>query len=168
MSDTSSVGAAADASPAQKKPRSDDDEPQQSAAVTDDANAGTIDGAEEAMASSPPSSPESLGPALLAAAQEGDEELVEKLLDQRCDACYQDPATGQSALMLAAGCGHAAVVSELLISGAPYNALDREGRCAGNYAMLAGDQRIVDALVSAGVTAELLFTRMAARKRYSG
>ena len=105
-----------------------------------------------------------IGQQLLEAARVGDTPTVEKLLGRRGDASYQDSATGQSALMLAAGNGHAEVVSELLINGAPYNAVDKEGKCAGNYALEAGHSRIVDALVDAGVTAELLFARLAARK----
>lgn len=104
------------------------------------------------------------GPALLAAAKSGDFEKVEKLLRSRCDACYQDPENGQSALMLAAEFGHAQIVSELLISGAPYNAVDKTGKCAGNYAIDHSHSRIVDALIDAGVTAELLFARIAARR----
>jgi len=105
-----------------------------------------------------------LGSQLLDAAKKGDDEEVERLLAKRCDASYQDPDTGVSALMLGAAGGFGPVVSELLINGAPYNAVDKHGKCAGNYALENGHSRIVDALVDAGVTAELLFAKMAARR----
>ena len=58
--------------------------------------------------------------------------------------------------MLAAGGGHAEIVQALLRAGAPWNALDRCDRCAGNYALDASHQSIVDALVEHAVRAELL------------
>ena len=94
--------------------------------------------------------------ALLLAATSGDLEKVEKLLDAGVPAYAQEEAEGVSALMLAAGAGHGEVVSALLIAGAPWNAIDRRGRCAGNHALDAGHQHIVDALVDAAVRAELL------------
>lgn len=71
-------------------------------------------------------------------------------------ATYQDNETGTSVLMAAAEAGASKVCSLLLEVGAPWNALDRNGRCAGEYAVDAGHQDIVDLLVTAGVTAELL------------
>ena len=41
--------------------------------------------------------------------------------------------------------------------GAPWNALDRKGRCAGEFAVDAQSQECVDLLVNAGVRAQLLF-----------
>ena len=41
-------------------------------------------------------------------------------------------------------------------TGAPWNAIDRRGQCAGNYALDAGHQRVVDLLVEHGVRSELL------------
>ena len=64
--------------------------------------------------------------------------------------------TGQSALMLAAHHGHVGLVKNLLSLGAPWNALDRQGKCAGNYAVEAGHQECIDVLVEAGVQAELI------------
>ena len=81
---------------------------------------------------------------------------VLKLLQDGVPAHAQETVNGASALMLAAGAGHGEVVEALLEAGAPWNAIDRAGRCAGNYALDAGHQIIVDALVDAGVRAELM------------
>jgi len=47
-------------------------------------------------------------------------------------------------------------VQALLSAGAPWNAIDRRGHCAGQYALAHGHQVIVDGLVTAGVAAELV------------
>ena len=52
--------------------------------------------------------------------------------------------------MAAAGGGHTELVKELLAKGAPWNAIDKQGRCAGEYAMEAGQQEAVDILLDAG------------------
>lgn len=72
-------------------------------------------------------------------------------------ASFQAESNGRSALMAAAGAGSLECVQLLLERGAPWNALDREGKCAGEYAMESGSQACVDALVNAGVQAQLLF-----------
>lgn len=64
---------------------------------------------------------------------------------------FQDPVTGESALMKAAAGGHDELVSELLQRGAPWNAVDRNGMCAGEHALKNGHQNLVDQLVAAGV-----------------
>ena len=63
---------------------------------------------------------------------------------------YQRDTDGLSGLMAAAQRGDTAMVSELLQAGAPWNALDRQGRCAGEYADAAGQQDTFDQLVHAG------------------
>ena len=94
---------------------------------------------------------------LLAAAGGGDVARVRDLLDKGAPASAQDEASGESALMRAAATGSAEVVSLLLERGAPWNALDRKGRCAGEFAVDAQSQECVDLLVNAGVRAQLLF-----------
>ena len=90
--------------------------------------------------------------ALHAAAAAGDVATVQSILRSgQCPAHAQEEVEGVSALMLAAGGGHGECVHELLVAGAPWNAIDRRGRCAGNHALDAGHQRIVDALVDAAV-----------------
>lgn len=49
----------------------------------------------------------------------------------------QEPEGGSSCLMHAAQGGHLEIVRALLAAGAPWNALDRQGKCAGEYAMAA-------------------------------
>jgi protein arginine N-methyltransferase 2 len=98
-----------------------------------------------------------LGKRLLAACKAGEEESVTKLLDEdKAPAYYQDPSDGMSCLMGAAQGGHEAIVGALLGAGAPWNALDRRGRCAGEYAMESGAQGCIDRLVDHAVMAELI------------
>ena len=94
---------------------------------------------------------------LLRALASRDEPAVRRALARGADASHQDDATGQSALMVAARDGLADAVSALLQAGAPWNAVDRSGLCAGDYALRNGHQTIVETLVSAGVAAELVF-----------
>ena len=61
-----------------------------------------------------------------------------------------------SVLMAAAGAGHADVVRLLLEEGAPWNAVDREHRCAGDYAARNGRQEVIDLLMQHACTCELL------------
>lgn len=56
------------------------------------------------------------------------------LLRRGADSSFQEEEEGRSALMLAAEKGHMDVVVVLLERGAPWNALDRRGKCAGQYA----------------------------------
>ena len=53
-----------------------------------------------------------------------------------------EDATGTSALMFVAGRGEARLVALLLQYGAPWNAIDRKGRCAGEYALENKHQRL--------------------------
>ena len=66
-----------------------------------------------------------------------------------CIPCLQDEK-GQNALMLATMAGHDSVVEILLEAGTPWNALDKDGNCAGDLAMLAGHQSTIDLLLEAG------------------
>ena len=93
---------------------------------------------------------------LHAACLAGDVEAVRQLLAAGIPAYSQDEEDGVSVLMRAAGAGQGEIVSMLLGAGAPWNALDRQGCCAGNHALEAGHQLIVDALVDAAVREELL------------
>mmetsp|Transcript_20248 Transcript_20248/g.56139 ORF Transcript_20248/g.56139 Transcript_20248/m.56139 type:complete len:342 (-) Transcript_20248:150-1175(-) len=98
---------------------------------------------------------------LLVACEAG---LVEKV--KSCLAAGQDSSgvpdenlenwDGRTPLMAAAEHGHLPVVQLLLEHGAPWNAMDRAGRCAGDFAVQGGHQEVVDLLVQFGCEAELV------------
>ena len=75
---------------------------------------------------------------------------VEQLLQQGADAAYQDEATGCSCLMQAAKHGCLSNVKQLLAAGAPWNAVDRQGLCAGDHAIAGGHEDTAAALLDAG------------------
>jgi len=100
------------------------------------------------------------GVELLRLARAGDADGIRALLDggeASVGASFQDEGSGRSALMEAAGAGSVECVTVLLERGAPWNAIDRTGKCAGEYAHERGCQACVDALVEAGVRAQLLY-----------
>lgn len=70
-------------------------------------------------------------------------------------AAQQSPATGLSPLMMASKGGHVEVCRALLDAGAPWNAVDRTGKCAGNYATDGGHWDVVNLLVEEGTKAEV-------------
>ena len=115
---------------------------------------------------------------LLEACWDGDLKEAVKLLASKADPCYQVAWTsvpfatmcsladinkeqskcflylqdenGRSPLMAAAKGGHTELVKQLLAKGAPWNAIDKQGKCAGEYAMEAGQQETIDILLEAG------------------
>eukprot|EP00978_Attheya_sp_CCMP212_P033584 scaffold136201_cov54-Attheya_sp.AAC.4 len=94
---------------------------------------------------------------IMRACAEGKVEEVRRIVELDASrACRQNQKTGKSPLMMAAEMGHLDIVTMLLEAGAPWNAIDRFGQCAGNYATDAGHQSIVDLLVNAGTQAELI------------
>ena len=64
--------------------------------------------------------------------------------------------TGLSPLMVASRFGHGTICRALLDAGAPWNALDRAGKCAGDHAVECENWDIVDLLVDVGTKAELI------------
>lgn len=64
-----------------------------------------------------------------------------------------DESSGLTPLILSSK--NAAYTAYLLASGAPWNALDRAGKCAGNHASEAGCQEVVDLLVSHATRSEV-------------
>ena len=93
---------------------------------------------------------------MLEACSKGDMGTVQQLLAENpMYARQQDEATGQSPLMIAAR-GQPALVQLLLEAGAPWNAVDRQGQCAGNYATDAEQWEIVNYLVEWGTRSELI------------
>lgn len=96
---------------------------------------------------------------LVLAASEGDISKVKSLNESdNADICFQDPQTGMSVLMAAAGSGHIEIVRYLLDQGAPWNAVDRKYRCAGDYAAMNGHQAIVDLIMDHAVMSELILS----------
>ncbi len=86
-------------------------------------------------------------------------------------ASLQDEETGLSPLMIAAKNGHLDICKVLLEDGAPWNAIDRQGKCAGNYATENEHWDIVNLLVDAGTKAELILgasIRLAMKNDRSG
>ncbi|KAL7502086.1 hypothetical protein ACHAWX_000452 [Stephanocyclus meneghinianus] len=77
-------------------------------------------------------------------------------ITRRLLASQQDPTTGKSPLMLAAAIGHLHICQTLLEEGAPWNALDRFGKCAGSYATENEHWEVVNLLVEYGTRAELI------------
>mmetsp|Transcript_29023 Transcript_29023/g.69137 ORF Transcript_29023/g.69137 Transcript_29023/m.69137 type:complete len:420 (+) Transcript_29023:68-1327(+) len=71
-------------------------------------------------------------------------------------AATQDPVTGLSPLMLAAKGGSCEICTLLLEAGAPWNAVDRFGKCAGDFATDNEKWDVVNLLVDAATKAELI------------
>ena len=98
--------------------------------------------------------------AMIAACSSGNISLVKSLLDQSSNSqltvSLQDESTGESPLMVCAEKGHADICTLLLEQGAPWNAVDRKGQCAGNYATDNEHWDIVNLLVEHGTKAELI------------
>lgn len=91
------------------------------------------------------------GGELQRAAAEGSLERVQRLLaNAGTDDVCEGNEDGMTPLMLAAQNGHAEVVRALLQAGAPWNALNPAGQCAGDFAMDAGHQEAFDVLLDAG------------------
>lgn len=70
-------------------------------------------------------------------------------------AATQDQTTGKSPLMIAAQCGHLDICQTLIDVGAPWNAVDRYGKCAGDYATDNQKWDVVNYLVEVGTKAEV-------------
>ena len=82
--------------------------------------------------------------------------LLDKSSNPQLTAALQDESTGRSPLMAAAEKGHLDICNLLLEHGAPWNAVDRRGLCAGNYATDAEHWDIVNLLVEHATKAELI------------
>ena len=107
--------------------------------------------------------------AMIEACGKGNISVIEQLVQENgLYACQQDETTGQSPLMAAAAVGNGGLCQSLLEMGAPWNAVDRHGRCAGNYATDAQHWAVVNLLVDWGVRAELILGMLERTQRDSG
>lgn len=121
------------------------------------------------MATNQPQSPqiqysEQAVQAMLTACANGEIQLVKGYLDESRQhsnpplaAALQDQKTGISPLIAAAEAGHLELCTHLLEEGAPWNAVDRMGKCAGNYATEKQHWDVVNLLVDAGTRAEVSY-----------
>ncbi|KAL2620202.1 hypothetical protein R1flu_000407 [Riccia fluitans] len=80
---------------------------------------------------------------------------VKQILEAGVDVSDFD-SKGLTPLMHAVLNGHSSVLNTLLEAGAPWNALDPSGRCAGNYALEDEHQDAIEVLLIAGIRAELI------------
>mmetsp|Transcript_14524 Transcript_14524/g.29712 ORF Transcript_14524/g.29712 Transcript_14524/m.29712 type:complete len:392 (-) Transcript_14524:182-1357(-) len=86
----------------------------------------------------------------------GDSESSDNHEHKRLLAALQNPNDGLSPLMVAAKHGHIDICRALLDAGAPWNAIDQYGQCAGNYATNNQHWEVVNLLVEYGTKAELI------------
>lgn len=100
---------------------------------------------------------------MLHACSNGDFVTVRAIVDQSRLLCspplavsLQDNNTGISPLMAASEAGNADICKYLLEEGAPWNAIDRFNKCAGNYATDKEHWEIVNLLVDFGMKSELI------------
>ncbi|KAL2651175.1 hypothetical protein R1flu_019303 [Riccia fluitans] len=81
---------------------------------------------------------------------------VKQILEAGVDVSDFD-SKGLTPLMHAALNGHASVLNTLLEPGAPWNALDPSGPCAGDYALENEHQDAIEVLLNAGIRTQLIF-----------
>lgn len=80
----------------------------------------------------------------------------------------QDFETGYSPLMAAAKAGNIALCQHLLDEGAPWNAVDRQGNCAGNHAMDNEHWELSNLLLEWGTRSELVLGEIQRSQRTQG
>lgn len=94
---------------------------------------------------------------MIDACANGDLSIIQALVQENPQyVSQQDMETGLSPLMAACKVGNEALCMQLLEGGAPWNAIDRNGQCAGNYATDAQHWNIVNQLVEWGTRSELI------------
>lgn len=101
------------------------------------------------------------------AAKCGNVNEIKTLCSKGAECYYQETLNGSSVLMMAAEHGHLDAVNALLELGAPWNAVDRSGKCAGTVALNAGHQEIVNRMVEEGVKCELMFAEAEKKEKES-
>lgn len=106
---------------------------------------------------------------MLDACQHGPVDRVQRILIQHGEmyARWQDDTTGQSPLMVASAYGHLDIVQALLEHGAPWNAIDRNGLCAGDYATQHERWDVVQTFVEHATRCELILAVIERNRRNS-
>ena len=103
---------------------------------------------------------------MIDACLQGQLHIIHSLItENQLYACQQDTETGTSPLMAAALVGNSSVCQFLLENGAPWNAVDRSGKCAGNYATEKEHWNVVNILVEWGTRSELILGMVERKKR---
>eukprot|EP00934_Nitzschia_sp_Nitz4_P001935 Nitzschia sp. Nitz4//scaffold43_size134323//87404//88671//NITZ4_003310-RA/size134323-augustus-gene-0.240-mRNA-1//-1//CDS//3329551981//1935//frame0 len=106
---------------------------------------------------------------MIDACANGDLATVQALAQENSQyVSQQDLETGLSPLMAAAKVGNEELCVQLLEAGAPWNAIDRQGRCAGNYATDAEHWGVVNLLVEWGTRSELILGTLERQQREMG
>jgi type IV protein arginine methyltransferase len=105
---------------------------------------------------------------MLEACSSGNSATVAQFIQEHAHyVSQQDDRTGISPLMVACQVGNLELVQFLLNEGAPWNAIDRTGKCAGDYATDAEHWTVVNYLVEWATRSELILgtTQRVAMKR---
>ena len=103
---------------------------------------------------------------MIQACSVGDMTVIQDLVQQHTIyVAQQDLETGTSPLMAAAKAGNVTLCQMLLEAGAPWNAIDRQGQCAGNYATDAEQWEVVNLLVEWGTRSELILGELQRSQR---
>ena len=106
---------------------------------------------------------------MIEAASSGNLGILQQLVAENpLYASQQDQTTGRSPLMAAAASGYGPLCTYLLQQGAPWNAIDRQGQCAGNYATNGQHWDVVNLLVDFATQAELILSAVERTKRQDG
>ena len=88
----------------------------------------------------------------------GQEETAERVLPDDVEPNFQRESDGRSLLAAAARIPSISLVSALLLKGAPWNALDKNGMSPGEHALNAGSAPTATLVMNAGVASELVFS----------
>jgi len=100
---------------------------------------------------------------LLQSCAEGNEAGVESALQMGADVVCRDEE-GRTPLHFAAGVGPLPIVKRLIEAGHPWNVVDDNYLCPGDYALQHGQQEIAEYLLEEGVRAEMLLGLVQKRK----
>eukprot|EP00210_Caulerpa_lentillifera_P003699 g3532.t1 len=101
-------------------------------------------------------SSDTLNSRLLEICANGELDEAKTLVTAGADPFWQD-ATGQNSLIVSSKYGHLSLVTWLLELGVPWNALDKQGYCAGDYAVHGEYVELANCLLDAGCRAEMIF-----------